>query len=132
MKLQILFPMLLLSLSIKTNAQHKDTQLMVDSYIDLIYDTHQIIPNKEDLKVLDGVAKLILEKKIPTNFYYYWQVEYLTCEKERDTLIEYKRLDYILRYLEENYDIKREIFKAEFYETEYCTASSTGFVIVKP
>ena len=133
MKLKILLAVVFIFLSNhKINSQNKDIQIAYDSFLRLGYDADQIVPNKEDLKVLDNISKLILENKIPANFYFYWQVEYLRCEKEKDSLIEYKRLDYIFNYFEENYNIKREIFKTEFYESEYCTNSTINFTIIKP
>lgn len=109
---------LLLTIS-KTHAQSKDFQVTYDSFLRLNYTENQIAPNKEGLKVLDTISKLINEQKIPTNYYFCWQVEYLKCEKEKDSLIEYKRLDYIFNYFETKHNIKRELFKSEFYETAF-------------
>lgn len=113
-------------------SQNKDIEISIDKSLRLNYNVNQIIPDQKYFKIIDYISNLINEKKIPDNYHVCWQVEYSKCEKENDSLIEYKRLDYLLNYIETKHNIKRHRFKVEFFETEFYTNSSINFMVIKP
>ena len=112
-------------------SQNKDIELSIDKSLRLNYNINQIIPDQKYFKIIDYISNLINEKKIPDNYHVCWQVEYSKCEKENDPLIEYKRLDFLLNYIETKHNIKRHRFKSEFYQTEFCESSSISFMVIK-
>ena len=133
MKNRFLLTFLLLLIMQKTAfSQNKDIEICVDKFLRINYGANQIIPDQKYFEILDYISNLINEQKIPNDYHICWQVEYLKCEKENDSLIEYKRLDYLLNYIETKHNIKRYRFKSEFYETEFCNSTSTNFMIIKP
>ena len=89
-------------------SQNKDIEISVDKFLRLNYDFNQVIPDQKYFKIIDYISNLINEQKIPNNYHVCWQVEYLKCEKENDPLIEYKRLDFLLNYIETKHNIKRQ------------------------
>jgi|GEM_PF-3563361 len=112
-------------------SQNKDIELSIDKSLRLNYNINQIIPDQKYFKIIDYISKLINEEKIPDNYHVCWQVEYSKCEKENDPLIKYKRLDFLLNYIETKHNIKRHRFKSEFYQTEFCESSSISFMVIK-
>jgi len=112
-------------------SQNKDIEISVNKSLRLNYNANQIIPEQKYFEIIDYISSLINEEKIPDNYHVCWQVEYLKCEKENDSLIEHKRLDYLLNYIETKHNIKRQKFKSEFYQTEFCNSSSINFMVIK-
>lgn len=128
------FIILLFFLTVQKPAfsQNKDIEISVDKFLRLNYNVNHIIPDEKGISTLDYISSLINQQKIPDEYYICWQVNYLKCEKEKDSLIEYKRLDYLLKYIEAKHNIKRHRFKVEFFETEFYTNSSINFMVIKP
>ena len=127
------FIILLFFLTVQKPAfsQNKDIEISEDKFLRLNYNVNQIIPDEKGIATLDYISSLINQQKIPDEYYVCWQVDYLKCEKEKDSLIEYKRLDYLLNYIETKHNIKRHRFKSEFYQTELCESSSISFMVIK-
>src|SRR5690606_4371928 len=102
------------------HAQEPKQEILVDRFLHILYVKNQISLKDEGIEMANLIGEKIKENKIPKNFQPVIQVVTCVFEKESDSLIGYKRVDFLLNYLKQNYNIDSETFLIEFHDYDIC------------
>lgn len=102
------------------HAQEPKHKVLVDNFIRIHYYKDEINLGEEGMIIANLIGKKIKENKIPKNFRPILLVVTCVFEKEHDSLIGYKRVDFLLNYLKQNYNIDSETFLIEFDNYGLC------------
>ena len=102
------------------NAQEPKHEILVDRFLEIPYDKDQICLKDEGISVANFVGEKIKTTDVLRDFSFMLSVGTCVFEKEHDSLIGYKRVDFLLNYLKQNYNIDSEIFLIEFYDYDMC------------
>lgn len=111
-----------LCMSIIGFAQEQEIHISDDIgvFLYMYYGKGQTAPANDGIKVADYVAEGISNNKIPEKYRFCLDVGTCIYEKGEDNLISYKRMEYLLNYLERNYEIDKERFIFKFADLDLC------------
>src|SRR5690554_5923362 len=104
------------------NAQEPKHEILVDRFLEIPYDKDQICLKDEGISVANFVGEKIKTTDVLRDFSFMLSVGTCVFEKEHDSLIGYKRVDFLLNYLKQNYNIDSETFLIEFDNYGLCDA----------
>jgi len=102
------------------HAQEPKQEVLVDRFIRIHYHKDEINLGDEGMLIANLIGDKIKENTIPKNFRPVLLVVTCVFEKESDSLIGYKRVDFLLNYLKQNYNIDSETFLIEFDNYGLC------------
>lgn len=101
-------------------SQKPDTVILYDTFLYINYNKNEVTPAEMNMEVLDYIGNKFERKKIPEMFNFCLDVGNCIYEKENDKLIGYKRVEYLLTYLQKKYHTGRENFQLKFSNSALC------------
>lgn len=109
-----------LCIPVAGNSQETDVVIVHDTFLYMNYNKNEVTPEETDRKVLDYIGAKLENKKLPDTLNFCLDVSNCIYEKQNDDLIGYKRIEYLLTYLQKNYHTGRENFQLKFSNSSLC------------
>lgn len=95
-----------------------DSDINDDISEEIFYAKNSIIPTTKGNKLLSRIGSKITDSNISNKYGLRVQIAICDKEKKNNLLLSYERIEYLLNYLEKEYNIKREKVQFEFINND--------------